>query len=147
MRIALILLALAATPAVAQLPVKPLNDLIVQQEQDFWTSYTSGNTAGLSRLLLPDFTNVEQEIWNRTQVLDFVKGFFTQCSLAPVKILDPKVTILSGDTATIVYHATETPTCGGHSMSGDTNISTVWLLRDGRWQMFLHTEYAIPPKS
>jgi hypothetical protein len=31
-------------------------------------------------------------------------------------------------------------------MSGDTNISTVWLWRDGRWQMHLHTEYAIPPK-
>jgi hypothetical protein len=53
---------------------------------------------------------------------------------------------MAPDIATIVYHATETPTCGGRSMSGDTNISTVWLRHDGVWQMHLHTEYAVPPK-
>jgi hypothetical protein len=95
---------------------------------------------------LPDFTNVEQEIWNRDQVLAFVKQFHEQCTLAPVKILDPHVTFITPDIATLVYHAMETPTCGTQTMSGDTNISTVWLRRDGRWQMHLHTEYAIPPK-
>jgi hypothetical protein len=59
---------------------------------------------------------------------------------------NPHVIFLTPGIATIVYHAIESPNCRGRSMSGDTNISTVWLWRDGRWQMHLHTEYAIPPK-
>jgi hypothetical protein len=31
-------------------------------------------------------------------------------------------------------------------MSGETNISTVGILRHRRWPLHLHTEYAIPAK-
>jgi hypothetical protein len=121
-------------------------ETIIAQENAFWKAYVDANTSDLSRLLLPDFTNVEQELWNRDQVLAFVKEFHEHCTLAPVKLLDPRVKFLTSDIATLVYHATETPTCGTHTMSGDTNISSVWLRRDGRWQMQLHTEYAVQPK-
>lgn len=120
--------------------------MIIAQENAFWKAYVDGNTADLSKLLLPDFTSVEQEIWNRDQVLGFVKKFHEHCTLAPVTLLDPHVTFLTPDIATLVYHATETPTCGTRTLSGDTNISSVWLRRDGRWQLHLHSEYAIPPK-
>ena len=119
---------------------------IIAQENAFWRAYAAGNTADLSKLLLPDFTSVESDIWNRDQVLTFVKQFHAQCSLAPVTVVAPQVNFLTPEIATIVYHATETPTCGPHTLSGETNISTVWIKRDGRWQMHLHTEYAIPPK-
>src|SRR6476620_5799606 len=121
-------------------------DMIIAQENAFWKAYVDANTEDLSKLLLPDFTSVEQEIWNRDQVLAFVKKFHEHCTLAPVKLLGPRVKFITSDIATLVYHATETPTCGTHTIAGDTNISTVWLLRDGRWQMQLHTEYAVPPK-
>ena len=142
----LLVLALLATASTlfAQSTPKPAD--ILAAENLFWTNYTAGNTAELATQLTPDFTNVEEEIWNRAQVLGFVQTFFKQCTLAPVKLVDPKVTFLTPTIATLTYHATETPTCGGKSMSGDTNISTVWLLQDGRWQMHLHTEYAVPPK-
>ena len=42
--------------------------------------------------------------------------------LAPVKILDPRVKLLGPDTATLVYHATETPTCGTRRSLVKTNI-------------------------
>ena len=119
---------------------------IIAGEKAFWSAYVSGDTGALSKLLLPEFTNVEQVIWNRGQVLGFVKNFTAHCSLAPVTVSDPHVAFISPDLATVVYHATESPTCGGRTMSGQTNISTVWLRRDGRWQMHLHTEYAIPPQ-
>lgn len=32
-------------------------------------------------------------------------------------------------------------------MSGDTNISTVWLRRDGHWQMHLHQTVTILDQS
>jgi len=137
-------LLLSSIPAVALATAKP--DEIIAQENGFWKAYADGNTVDLAKLLLPDFTNVEQDIWNRDQVLNFVAKFHSMCTLVPVTVVDPHVSFITPDIATIVYHATETPTCGTRTMSGDTNITTVWLRRDGRWQMHLHTEYAVPPK-
>ena len=121
-------------------------DTIIAQEATFWQAYVSGNTADLSKLLLPEFINVEEEFMSRDQVLAFVGQFHQHCTLAPVKLLDPHVVFLTADIATLVYHATETPTCGTRTLSGDTNITTVWVRRDGHWQMHLHTEYAVPPR-
>ncbi|WP_377819980.1 nuclear transport factor 2 family protein [Acidicapsa dinghuensis] len=121
-------------------------DVIVAQENAFWKAYTAGNITDLGTLLQPGFTNVEQEIWTRDQVLTFVQQFHKQCSLAPVILVDPHVSFLTPDIATIIYHANEAATCGARTMSGDTNISTVWVRRDGHWQMHLHSEYAIPAK-
>jgi hypothetical protein len=144
MRSILILtLLLSSLPVIAQ-SNKP--DEIITQEKAFWKAYEEANTADLTKLLTSDFTNVEEQIWNRDQVLTFVKQFHAMCKLAPVTITDPHVSFITPDIATIVYHATETPTCGSRTLSGETNISTVWLRHDGRWQMHLHTEYAIPPK-
>jgi hypothetical protein len=137
-------LLLGSIPVFSQSPAKP--DEIITQENAFWKAYADGNAADLTKLLLPDFTNVEDNIWNRDQVLRFVTKFHSMCKLAPVAVIDPHVSFITPDIATVVYHATETPTCGTRTMSGDTNISTIWLRRDGRWQMHLHTEYAIPPK-
>ena len=143
-RLAVLTLFLIALPSLAQTTDTP--DAIIAQERAFWKSYVAGDVGYLSRIFMPDFTNVEAEIWNKDQVLSFVKQFHEHCTLAPVKIVDPRVVFLTHDSATIVYHATESPTCGTRTMSGETNISTVWIRRDGRWQMHLHTEYAIPPK-
>ena len=143
MRLLLATVLLVAAPSsIAQ--SKPAD--ILTAETQFWTNYAAGDTAALSKQFTPDFNNIEQEIWTAPQVLDFVKTFHAQCSLAPVKILDPKITFLTPTIATIVYHAQESPTCGGKSITGETNISTVWILTNGQWQMHLHTEYAVAPQ-
>ena len=131
------------------------SDEIIAQETAFWKAYVDGNVGDLSTLLLPDFVNLwkvdaaasgEAQIWSRDQVLTFVKQFHQECSLAPVKLVDPQVTFLTPGIAALVYHATETPTCGNRTPSGETNISSVWLRRDGRWQMHLQKEYAVLPQ-
>ncbi len=139
-----ITLLLTSMPLLAQTANN--EQTIIARENAFWKAYADGNTADVSQLLLPDFTSVEQEIWNRDQVLGFVRQFHAHCTLAPVKMLDPRVKFLTDDIATLVYHAIESPTCGARSMSGDTNISSVWVRREGQWKLQLHTEYAIPPK-
>lgn len=136
-------LLLAATSLSAQTGSKPAD--IISAEELFWTNYTTGNTKALADQLGPDFINVEQKIWTRDQVLSFVKLFTSKCTLAPVKLVDPRVTYITPEVATIVYQATEAPTCNGGTTSGDVNVSTVWINRAGRWQMQLHTEYALRP--
>ena len=139
-----LILLLSNVPVLAQTAAPA--EVIIAQENAFWKSYVDGNTVDLSKLFLSDFISVEEQIWSGDQVLAFVRQFHQQCTLAPIRVLDPHVIFLSPDIATLVYHATEKPTCGTHTMSGETNISTVWVHREGRWQMQLHTEYAIPPK-
>ncbi len=143
MRRLLPLLLLA--PALAQSPAKP--DDIIAQENLFWTNYTAGNTAALGLQLTPDFTNVEQKIWNRDQVLAFVKFFFAKCTLSPVTLVSPQVTFITPDIATVVYRATESPTCNGATKSEDVNATTVWVRHDTHWQIHLHTEYGLPPAA
>ena len=114
-------------------------DTIIAHENAFWKAYGDGNVEDLSKLLLPDFANVEAQMWSRDQVLIFIRQFHQRCTLAPVKLVAPRVTFLTPEIATLVYRATESPTFGSRTLSGETNISTVWLRRDGRWQMHLHT--------
>jgi hypothetical protein len=139
-----LILLFSTLPALAQNIDRA--DVIVGQENAFWRAYTAGNVTDLASLLQQGFTNVEQEIWTRDQVFAFVQQFHKQCSLAPVTLVDPHVSFLTSDIATIVYHANEAATCGTRTMSGDTNIATVWVHRDGHWQMHLHSEYTIPGK-
>src|SRR5713226_5233944 len=94
-------LLLIARLLLAQTAAMP--DAIIAQENAFWKAYADGNVADLSRLLLPDFTNVEQQIWNKDQVLTFVKQFHERCTLAPVRIVDPHVAFVTPDIATVVY--------------------------------------------
>jgi len=119
---------------------------VIGKEAEFWRLYADGDVDGLRSLLSKDFLSVEEHISTGDEFLGFLTEFHQHCRLAPVKLLDPHVVFLSADIATLVYRTTETPTCGTHTMSGDTNITTVWVRRDGRWQMHLHTEYAVPPK-
>ena len=133
-----------AVSALAQAPLA--HDAVLAEERAFWTAYATGNVTDLAPLLHPEFTNVEQTIWSREQVLQFVRQFHQNCSLAPVVLVDPRVSFPVSDVAMVVYHATETATCGARTLSGDTNISTVWIRTAGRWQMYLHTEYAVPEK-
>jgi hypothetical protein len=141
------LLALSLLLASVSLSAQNTNnpEMIIAQENAFWKAYVDGNSADLEKLLPQDFTNVEQNIWNRDQVLAFVKGFRERCRLAPVRILEPQVRFLTADIATLVYHAIETPTCGTHTMSSDTKISSVWVRRSGNWQLHLHSEFAVIP--
>jgi hypothetical protein len=141
--IAFFCLALVSLTASSQ--TSPNQDEIIAQENLFWTNYTSGNVTGLSAQFAPEFTNVEQKIWNRDQTLSFVKAFFAKCTLEPVKLVNPRVSFITPDIATIVYQATESPTCNGGTMTGDVNVSTAWVRRDGHWLMHLHTEYALRP--
>jgi hypothetical protein len=120
----LILLALLsfAPACLAQSnPSAAAADDVLAAERLFWTNYTSANTVGLAKQFTPDFRNVEQETWTGPQVLHFVSVFFKQCTLAPVKIREPKVVFLTPTIATLTYRAPDldqaSPSCNGKSMS------------------------------
>jgi hypothetical protein len=104
-----------------------------------------GNLVELKKLMSVDFATVQELIWDRDQLVDFVKQMQPVCHFFPIKIVEPTVAFLSPEVATIVYHAPETASCHGRTIAGNVNISSVWVKRDGHWQMQLHTENADIP--
>ena len=65
-------------------------EAIIAQENTFWKAYAGGNAEDLLKLLLPDFINVEEQIWTGDQVLAFV----IPTSPSSVRISPPSCTTL-----------------------------------------------------
>ena len=116
-------------------------DEIVSQEESFWTYYVSGNSTELEKLILPDFFGIAKKVLSRDDVLAEMNRLHQTCTLSPVTPSNPQVAILSHDVATISYSATVSKTCDEKTIKSDKNITAVWVRRDGRWQMHIHTEY------
>ncbi len=116
-------------------------DEILAMENVYIRTVKSGSTADMYKILSPDFKEVDRKIWSHDQALNF--GVVLRqigCGLSSFKIEDPKVTFLSPDIATIVYHATETISCRSRSRSIDGDVTAVWVRQDGHWRMQLRTE-------
>jgi uncharacterized protein (TIGR02246 family) len=143
-RLCVLILFLAALPVFAQTADTP--DAIIAQENAYWKSFANGDASELSKLLLPDFVSVDSELGNRDEILAHQKLFHEHCTLTPVKLVDPRVIFLTPDIATLVYHTTVTSTCGSHTVSANSNNSSVWLRRDRRWQLHLQTFSDIAPR-
>lgn len=62
-------------------------------------------------------------------------------------MIEPKVTLLSPEIATIVYRASQAATCGSNTVTLFANVSSVWVRRDGRWQLEIHAEYVDAAKA
>lgn len=134
----------SAPHSVAALPASPTEEIIAA-ENTYNRYFVQGNLLELKKVMSADFATVQELIWDRDQLVDFVKQMQPVCHFFPIKIVEPTVAFLSPDVATIVYHAPETANCGGKTIAGNVNISSVWVKREGRWQMQLHTENADIP--
>ena len=129
MRRLLILTLLAISlPGLAQTTNTP--ETVIAQESAFWKAWLTRTLPGFEAASARVYRCRTGDV-DRDQVVSFVKQFHEHCTLAPVQLLDSHVTFLTPDIATLVYLATETPTCGNRTMSGDTNISSVWVREKG----------------
>jgi len=119
----------------------PGTDEILAQEQLLWKLYASGDLEGLDKLILPEFTSISRKkIAGRDEILAATKQNQRTCTVDPVTIKHPLITMLSPDTATIVYVATIKRTCDNLKGKSENNMSTVWVRRDGAWKAHLHSE-------
>ncbi|MGA8740149.1 MAG: nuclear transport factor 2 family protein [Terracidiphilus sp.] len=123
-----------------------VGDIIIN-EKLFQKFKMSGDVVELNKLMLPDFREVEDKVLNRDQELASAKGYSELgCKGGRFEIINPKIVFLSADIVSIVYHATKTAICGSRTFSAGSNISTIWVNRNGSWQMHIHAEYADIPK-
>jgi hypothetical protein len=128
-------------PTAAQ--AAPTADEIIAQEQLLWKAYTGGDTAEFGGLMLPDFVNVSNKISTREEALTAFNQLHRACSLEPVNIINPQVTVLSADVATITYNGRFSTVCNNRAAKISINVSTVWVRHEGDWKMHLHTEFVV----
>ncbi|MET3651480.1 DUF4440 domain-containing protein [Dyella japonica] len=90
--------------------------------------------AALRRLIAEDFVEfgVSGTVWTRDAVVQALRGE----SFSQREVTDFRVTLLAEDVALVTYrgHRVATP----QRPASDSLRSSIWRLRDGRWQMLFH---------
>jgi hypothetical protein len=90
--------------------------------------------ATLRQLIAEDFFEfgVSGTVWTRESVIEALRGE----AFSPRKVTDFRLTMLADEVALVTYrgHRFETP----ERAASDSLRSSIWRLRDGRWQMVFH---------
>jgi hypothetical protein len=111
-------------------------------EQSFLNAVASEKADAVAGFLSPDFVSVAGKIHNRSESLELLSRE-SFCSSQPIVLSHPQVASLSKDVAIIVYQTTLSGSCGTRKGKLDLNVSSVWVRRNGNWQMQMHTQQAI----
>jgi uncharacterized protein (TIGR02246 family) len=137
----LMLLAASVTPVLTQqigaakdIDTEP--DFIFIQEIHWWKALQSHDLAAFHALLLPDFLDVEKTIRTREQIMESLNI----CTLVSFKIRNHQLRMLSPDAAVVTYSRFSETICGESHLTGDYNATTMWVRRDGKWLVQIHTE-------
>ncbi|PXV58564.1 hypothetical protein SAMN04487785_11576 [Dyella jiangningensis] len=92
------------------------------------------DAAALRELIAEDFFEfgVSGTVWTREAVIEALRGE----SFSPREVTDFRLTLLADDVALVTYrgHRFATP----ERPASDSLRSSIWRLRDGRWQMRFH---------
>jgi hypothetical protein len=147
----LILLCIAAVCSNAQsapateeqsqnLPAPRTNEILAL-EQSVWDLYAKVDIDGLGALMHPDFSNLTTRQLTREETLNDARQELQGCSVSPISIVSPAVTVVSPDVALIVYKTKIVKQCGHSHSTMQANMTTVWSRRDGRWKMQMHSAY------
>jgi hypothetical protein len=135
---------LAATLATAILPcILQAQDLkadILAKETKVWQTFlgTRPDTAAFERLATSDYLCIEATGILMTKTENIAQ--LNHLTFSSFKIQDPQVRELSPSAALIVARVRYSGTADGHSMSGETLTSTIWVKRGSKWFAQLHTE-------
>ena len=111
-----------------------LRDELVRLERALAARDASAVPGGLASLIAADFLEFGQSgrVWDATSVVELLDaGTVDTPASVPVVIEDAAVDVLAADVALVTYRLVVTG-------QPDTNRSSVWVRRDGRWQLRFH---------
>lgn len=112
------------------------------REQLFLNAVSTERPDAVAKFLSPDFVSVAGKIYNRSESLQLLSRE-SLCSSQPILLSHPQVALLSSDVVIIVYQTTLSGSCGARKGKLDLNVTSVWVRRNGSWQMQMHTQQAI----
>jgi hypothetical protein len=137
-RFTIAILASAILPSI--LEAQDLKADMLANETKVWKTFlgTHPDTAAFAGLVTSDYLCIEATGVLMTKTENVAQ--LNHLTFSSFKIEDPQVRSLSLSSALIVARVRFSGTADGHSMSGETLTSTVWVKRDNKWLAQLHTE-------
>ena len=132
-RIALVLIA-----ACANLPAQTdLQATLLAQSHAAYSALQRGDAAALKALLTSDSLDVEHTGVSTAADLD---AELAACKTEKFEISNPQMRVLSVDAAVLVYELHQTAACHGHPLPELMLVTDTFVLRQGKWQIAMHTE-------
>ena len=121
-----------------------LESTLLSLERDSWKAWHAQDAAFFRTFLSDD--HVELSVAgpaDKGTVLRFISS--GACKVSNYAISDFRFTRLSEASAMLVYRVQQSTTCGGFAVPSPTWATSVFALRDGRWQNILYQQLPARP--
>jgi hypothetical protein len=110
---------------------------IVNSEKSAWEAYKNKQTDAFKKYLAADYCGSYAE---GIKNLDNEVGDMMKSDVRDYSISDMKVVLPSADVALTTYKATLQSSSAGQDTSGQYNVASVWIKKDGKWLVIFHTD-------
>jgi len=141
-----VLAGVAAFFLFAKRPEKPSEEFVIALEQSLAAAEKQHDLNAFKLGLADDVMNIG--IDGKVYLKDFILKVVVDPALVGgmLTISNPQVRVIGRDVAILSYDAlVEGSSYKGQPYPRETRVSSVWVRRDGRWQLLLH-QATLPPK-
>jgi uncharacterized protein (TIGR02246 family) len=113
-------------------------------ETKIYESLVKKDLKTFSSMLTEDAISIDPVAaqWGRTAIVEYLKGLdMTQYNMSDVKVV-----WFDKDCAAVTYKFSGTASLNGEKMPpGDTLVTTIWVMKDGKWLARFHQETPVMP--
>ena len=110
---------------------------IEAKEKATWQAYKDKKADDFKKLLSPDLVAVYAD---GQKTLQDELNSMAKMDMKSVAFSNIKVTMADANTATIAYQVKLSGSMEGHDISGDYNVASVWVMKNGEWRGIFHTD-------
>ncbi len=123
-----------------QIKNSSLEKALIDRENALWGELKNKQPEEFSKFFTDDYRGVLSSGINTKK--DEIEGS-QQCDLQNFSLTEAEVVFPTDDTAIVIYKNAVKNFSRGQDISGSFYNSSVWVNRDGQWQLILHTEARI----
>jgi hypothetical protein len=116
-----------------------LESQLVALERDSWKAWQAQDAAFFETFLSDDHVDVGPNgVVSKKAVVSFIGA--RACKVESYVLDNFTLTRLSETSAALLYHARQTTTCGGVAIPSPVWATSVYVLRNGRWQNTIYQQ-------
>jgi len=131
--------AMVLIGAISASAQKGLEASLMKMEKSAWDAFGKGDSKFFQTFLTEDaLIGGGNGFQSKAESIKAIGA--KPCDLKSYDFSNFKVTMLSPTAALVTYSATQDATCGGQPIPAKTNVSTIYVKRNGKWLGFFHQE-------
>ncbi len=114
---------------------------LIELENKSWIAWKNRDGKYFDNFLSDDHVEIEPDgVAGKAAVVSIVGSPI--CVVKSYTVRDYQFTLINKETALLTYHAEQDTTCNGNAVPSPTWVSSLYVLRKGRWQnvLYQHTK-------